>query len=116
MQIEIEPNKNCEGSEQFFFSELGPSCPIRGIRVMDRAQEAECDVVGVEKEGVFVEAFATKVADSGAGFAFLITGGAWGIRLRPATHGHEVWDLSNWHQWGEPFKLYGEEDIFYVSS
>ena len=115
MNIEIETNPNCESCDQFVFRELEPSRQIKGIRVMDRGKESSCDVTGVEKGGRFTDAFAVKVADSGAGFAYVIHGGAWGIRLRPEAYAAEPWDLANKHQWGEPFKLYGErEDIFYA--
>ena len=114
MNIEIEENPNCGSCDQFVFRELEPPRRIKGIRVMDHGKETSCDVTGVEKDGRFVDAFAVKVADSGAGFAFVIHGGAWGIRLRPEAYSKETWDLSNAHQRGEPFKLYGEEeDILY---
>lgn len=110
MQIEIEPNPNCEGSEQFVFNALGPVRPVSAIRVGEGDKESLCDIIGVEKGGAFTQAFAVKIADSGAGYAYAISGGAWGIRLRPAVYREELWDLSNRHQWGEPFKIYGSED------
>lgn len=114
IQIEVEANPNCEGIDQFVRNELGPSLPIAGIRAEVRGQEAICDVVGVEEGGKWVKAHVQKVADSSDGFAFLIQGGAWGIRIRPQAFQHENWDLQNKNQWGEPFKLYGsEEDIIY---
>ena len=114
MNIEIEDNPNCRASDQFVFNELEAPAPIKGIRVMDRGKESWCDVIGVGKAAKFTDACAVKVTDSGAGFAYLIYGGAWGIRLRPAAYAGESWELSNTHQWGEPFKLYGEkEDILY---
>ena len=115
MRIEIAENPNCRGGDEFEFSALGPSRTIQGIRVLERGQQSICDVVGVDGNGRFIEAQATKVADSGAGYAFLIQGGAWGIRLRPQVHAGEPWALDNAHQWGESFKLYGEEeDILYA--
>ncbi len=116
MQIEVEDNPNCRGSEQFVFRELEPPRLIRGIKITERGKEISCEVTGVESESKFVPARVVKIADSGAGFAYLIYGGAWGIRIRPETHGGEAWDLSNKHQWGEPFKIYGsEEDLIYVA-
>jgi len=114
LNIEIEDNPNCGPSDQFVFNELEAPAPVKGIRVADRGKESWCDIVGVESPGRFTGVFAVKVTDSGAGFAYLIYGGGWGIRLRPAAHAGEPWDLSNPRQWGEPFKLYGEkEDILY---
>jgi len=115
MQIEVKANPNCGESEQFVFRELEPARPVWGLRVESGGQETSCDVMGVEKEGRFVGAMAAKIADSGAGYAYLIYGAEWGIRLRPREFAHEPWDLKNSHQWGEPFKIYGDtHDILYV--
>jgi hypothetical protein len=116
MHIEVEDNSNCRGCEEFVFHELEPPKRIQGIKVTERGKEILCDVTGVESESKFVPARVVKIADSGAGFAYLICGGAWGIRIRPETYAGETWDLSNKHQWGEPFKIYGnEEDLIYVA-
>ena len=114
MYIEVEANPNCAESQQFVFQELGPPRGIKGIKILERGKEVYCDVVGVEADGRFADAFSTKIADSGAGFAYIIRGGAWGIRIRPGAFSDEAWDLLNKRQWGEPFKIYGdEEDIVY---
>ena len=114
MEIETHDNPNCAGTDQFVFNELGISRPIRGIRIEERGVETICDVTGVEEGGGFFRAQAVKIADSGAGFAYLIYGGRWGIRLRPKKFSGEPWDFSNKQQWGEPFKIYGsEDDILY---
>ena len=115
MQIEVADNPNCRGSEQFMFRELGTPRPVRGIRVNEGGSETDCDVVGVDAHGRFVQASAVKIADSGNGTAYLIRGGDWGLRLRLAVHAAEAWDLAGKHQWGEPFKIYGEaKDILYA--
>ncbi len=117
MQIEVQDNLNSGASEQFVFSELGPVRLVEAIRVLERGVETRCDVTGVEAEGKFVPAQAVKIADSGAGYAYLIFGGSWGIRLRPERFKKENWELSNPNQWGEPFKIYGEEeDIIYAEN
>ena len=115
MHISVNANSNCQGSEEFVFNELGPSRKIKGIRISERGQDIDCEVVGVDAQGRFVDAFAVKVADSGAGFAYMIYGSDWGIRIRPSLFLKEAWNLSDIHQWGEPFKIYGsEEDIIYA--
>ena len=112
MQVEIEPNPNCVESELQVYNEMESPRPIRQIRVDHQGQEIWCDVVGVDGGGQFVQAYTQKINDSGGGLAYIIYGGAWGIRLRPQADTEESWDLSNPHQWGEPFKIYGsEEDI-----
>ncbi len=113
VQVEVESNPNCSASDQFFFTELEKAEAIQGIRVTQQNEEVECDVVGVEPPGRFVKAHAVKVADSGSGFAFLIYGGGWGIRVRPRPFSAEPWDFLNKHQWGEAFKIYAKEDILY---
>ena len=115
MQIEVEDSFNCAGSDQFVFRELGQARPVAAIRTGEGKNETLCDVTAVEKDGKFNRAFAVKIADSGAGFAYLIYGGAWGIRLKPQSGKTEAWDFSNKSQWGEPFKIYGsEDDIVYA--
>ena len=114
MHIEITSNPNCTESPEFVFKELGVSETIRGILVGEEGKETECDVIGVEAGGRWISATAVKVADSSDGIAYMICGGDWGIRLRPAKFRHEPWDLGNHHQWGEPYKIYGKkEDILY---
>lgn len=115
MQIEVADNPNCRGSEQFVFRELGAPRPIRAIRVEDGGRTLLCEVTGVEETGKFTAAHAVKIADSGAGYAYLIFGGVWGIRLKKQGSAGEAWDLLSRLQWGEPFKIYGEEeDIVYA--
>lgn len=95
------------------FNELSEVRPVEGLLVADRGQEVPHDVVGVSATGEFIEARCVKIADSGAGYAYLIYGGAWGIRLRK-TSPNEPWDFKNTRQWGEAFKIYGsEEDIIF---
>ena len=114
MQIEVEDNPNCHGSEQFVFNELGKERNVTAIRVEKDGREALCDVTAVDRGGVWVKARCVKVADSSDGHAFLIHGGSWGIRLKPQVSGNGAWDLKAADQWGEPFKVYGsEDDIIY---
>ena len=114
MHIEIEANPNCLESQEFVFKELGTPEPVRAILTGDEGKETECEVKGVDAGGRWMPAMAVKIADSSDGIAYMIYGGAWGIRLRPVKFGHEPWDLSSKNQWGEPFKIYGKkEDILY---
>lgn len=117
MRVEIPENPNCPPSDEMVFQALGESRPVRGILVGPEGREEPCDVIGVEPGGGWVRATARKIADSGAGYAYLITGGLWGIRLRPSAQGSEPWDLGNPRQWGEPYKIYGNaEDILYADA
>ncbi len=114
MHIAVDANPNSQGSEEFVFNELEPAKKIKGIRISENTRDVDCEVVGVDAKGRFVDAFAAKITDSGAGFAYIIYGSDWGIRIRPALFSNEPWSLSDPRQWGEPFKIYGsEEDIIY---
>ena len=114
MRIQVEENPNCGGTEQFEYRELGPIRLIKAIRASEQGTEALVEVVGVGEGPAWEGARCVKIADSGAGFAFFIFGGAWGLRLKPVWH-KASWDLSDPKQWGEPFKIYGsEDDIVYV--
>ena len=114
MQLEIEDNANTRGSDQFVFVEIGIPRELRAIRVEDRGVEVLYEVASVGADGRFGTAHAVKITDSGEGFAYLIYGFEWGIRLRLEATA-EPWDFTNPRQWGEPFKIYGnEEDLVYV--
>jgi hypothetical protein len=109
MQMAIQDNPNCGGTEQFVYRELGKPRPIKGIKAEERGQEVLLDVTGVAHGDAWVPAQAVKIADSGNGFAFLIFGGEWGIRLKPNWH-KAGWDFKDPRQWGEPYKIYGDEN------
>lgn len=114
MRIEVEDSENCGGTEQFVYRELGPVRSVKAILAEDHGKEVALEVTGVSRGGGWTSARCVKIADSGAGFAFLIFGGEWGIRLKPEWHKAD-WDLADPRQWGEPFKIYGEEkDIVYA--
>ena len=114
MEIEIESNPNCEGTDFQIFLELTPWRTVNRMRLARGGKEIVCLVGGVEPSGKIVEAKVCQVADSGGGAVFLVYGGKWGLRFKPEDYGHEPWDLANPHQWGEPYKYYGsEEDIIY---
>jgi hypothetical protein len=113
MLVEIEDNPNTRGCDQFVYAEIGAPKRLKAILAEDRGVETLYDVSGVGADGAFGPAFAVKITDSSDGFAFLIYGAEWGIRLR-AGAAAEPWDLENPRQWGEPFKIYGSEaDLVY---
>jgi len=52
-----------------------------------------------------------RIEDSSQGEAFLIYGGDWGVRLRPADN-DGAWAHENGSQWGEPYLVLADaEDI-----
>ena len=56
----------------------------------------------MDESGNFIPAAAIQVEDSGAGVAWLIHGGIWGLRLQPL-ESNEPWSVSDSKQWGVPF-------------
>ncbi len=137
MYLEVEANPNCAGREGMRYRELGPPSPIIRVRIFDRRDEGEwCLVTAVHGEGpaLWGPALVRRVEDSGVGVAYLVFGGAWGIRLCPVERARSSsvtdescppssvtdercfpssvtdkccppWSLDDPDQWGEPYLL-----------
>lgn len=107
MYFEVDDNPNYQGSVSMRFKELGPARPIKQIRLSDRKSDGElCWVTGWcddPKEPV-CPAYLQPVEESGLGLAYLVYGGNWGVRFKPANL-NEDWDLESPDQWGEAFLL-----------
>ncbi len=115
VRVAVEDNPNCAGCGEIVFTPTGPVRRITGIIAAGPRGDEEHDVVGVDAGGKWIDAHAQKVADSGDGHAYLIFGGAWGIRIRPRSLRGEPWNLGNSRQTGESHKLYGtENEILYA--
>jgi hypothetical protein len=57
---------------------------------------------------------AQPVEDSGAGVVYLVSGGNWGIRLKPLGI-EEDWSLESARQWGEAYLLLADRrDVRFV--
>ncbi len=112
MYLIVEDNPNCRQDERVF-SESGPQKGVAQMNLeMPSGQRSWCDVIGVEEGGTFIPAKAVQVEDSGAGNAWLIFGGMWGLRFKkPGIK--EEWSLTSPNQWGVPFKVFdiSAEDI-----
>ena len=103
--IEVEANPNCAGREGMRYRELGPPLPVVRVRIFDRRDEGEwCLVTAVQGDGpaLWGPALARRVEDSGVGVAYLVFGGAWGIRLCPVDRAR-AWSFDDPDQWGEPY-------------
>lgn len=105
--IEIEENENCSGVPERVYEALGE--PVRVSRVkayQPRGPYDWCRVTGwsSEGDGEPVEAYCVKVRDSGAGTAYMVYGGDWGVRLM-AGGADERRSLDSQAQWGEPYIL-----------
>jgi len=107
MYVEVESNSNCGNSVFLRFRELDLARPVGQVRVYDRVSTGEwCWVTGWQDDvsAPRCPAVAQPVEDSGAGVVYLVSGGNWGIRLKPLEP-NEVWSLENPRQWGEAYLL-----------
>ena len=107
MYVEVDSSPNWEGSVFIRFREQGPARRVTHVRTYDRISTGEwCTITGLNGEcpDGLCEAFAQAVEDSGAGTVYLVCGGNWGLRLKPAAHG-DPWNLDDASQWGEPYLL-----------
>jgi hypothetical protein len=115
MYLLIEENPNCSGEERQL-SHAGPTKTVAHVRLSGPAvSPAWWSVTGVDEGGTFSPAQAVQIEDSGAGNAWLIFGGLWGLRFRPENSG-SPWSLDDKSQWGEAFKVLdiSGEDIRFV--
>lgn len=94
MYLRIDENPNCEPVERVFQERSEPRIVIGVLRMRD-GQERWCSITGLDENGKTIPAQARKIDDSGEGTCYMVTGGAWGLRLR---------DPSG-VEWGEAFLL-----------
>ncbi len=117
MIVEVESNENCEASFFARFKEAGPARPVLQVRLYERNPSGEwCWITGWSDNPATpaCQAYVQPVEDSGAGLAYLVYGGLYGVRLKPAGV-EEPWSLTSSNQWGEPYlSLSGERDIRYA--
>jgi hypothetical protein len=115
--IEVEDNPNCPGRDPMRYRELGPPEVVTRLRLFDRRDEGEwCLVTGVRNNAAdpWEPARVRKVEDSGVGVAYLVYGGAWGIRLCPVER-TQPWNFADRDQWGEAFLLLTDPHDLVVS-
>jgi hypothetical protein len=105
MFVEVESNPNCEQSVFARFKEAGPAKRVTQVRSYEQNAQGEwCWVTGWtdDPEHPLCPASAQLVEDSGAGLAYLVFGGIWGIRMKPVALTEE-WSVRSPKQWGEPY-------------
>jgi len=111
MYVEVDSNPNCDNSVFIRFRELGEARPVAQVRVYDRVSTGEwCQVTGWQEDpsAPLCPTLARPVEDSGAGVVYLVTGGNWGIRLKPCDL-DEDWSLESSRQWGEAYLLLADQ-------
>jgi hypothetical protein len=95
--IEVDEHEAIPEGCLMRFSGLGPPRPITRIRTtLNDGAEVLCLVEGRNAEDQPVPAWTAPVDDSSAGQAWLVGGGAHGLRLRPEPGGET---------WAEPYLL-----------
>lgn len=116
MIVEVESNDNCESSVFARFKEAGPPRPVVQVRLYDRNPAGEWYWVTGWSDAPEIPAcpaYGQIVEDSGAGTAYLVYGGIYGLRFKPIDV-DEAWNLQSPHQWGEAYlSLSSERDLRY---
>ena len=117
MIVEVESNENCEGSFFARFKEAGPPRPVLQVRLYDRNSAGEWYWVtgwSDNETAPSCPAYAQLIEDSGAGLAYLVFGGIYGLRFKPITI-EEPWNFGSPHQWGEThLSLSSDHDLRYA--
>lgn len=112
--VDVESNDNTPMMAQQVYKNLGMPFRVGQVRVYEGDPEGKLhDVTGWSSAGGGspVPAYAVRVEDSSEGAAFLVYGGDWGLRLRPAGSG-DAWSLESSDQFGEThLVLASEEDL-----
>ncbi len=103
MYVLIEENPNSSPEERVFAAH-GEVKTVRCVQIRppNKSDVQWCDVTAVENDGSFGAAHVVRVDDSADGTAWLVHGGAWGLRLR-LKDSADTWSLDNNNQWGLPF-------------
>ena len=109
--IEVEENDNCEYMSMQLYETRADPAPIARVRLFEPGRpDGVYEETGwcSEGGGTPCPAMYVPVSDSGQAIAHLISGGDWGIRMRPEGSPAD-WDLSNEDQWGEPYLVLTDE-------
>jgi hypothetical protein len=117
ISLEVEDNDNCPGLPLMTYQTLGQPTRAAQVRVAGpRGPEELHWVTGwQEDDGSPCPAHYVPVSDSGAGMAYLLYGGDWGIRMKPVSLDEE-WSKESSNQWGAPWLLLSEESDIVADS
>ena len=112
--VDVDSNPNSPMSANQVFRNMTAPFRVGHVRIYEGQPEGRlCAVTGWSStgDGTPVDAYAVQIEDSSEGRAFLIYGGDWGIRLRPADD-DAPWSPEDASQWGEPYLVLADaEDI-----
>lgn len=101
--VDVESNANTSMMAQQVYKNLGLPFRVAQVRLFEGAPDGELfEITGWSSadSGAPVAAHAVHIEDSSAGAAYLVYGGDWGLRLRPAASG-SAWSLDAADQFGE---------------
>jgi len=102
--LQIPENPNCESMDAQVFQCRSAARVVTHILCESPGGLKWCAVTGLDEGGAPCSATACLVEDSGDGTCYLVTGGEWGLRLKPAGS-TEGWDLNDGTQWGVQYFL-----------
>jgi hypothetical protein len=112
--IDVESNDNSPMLAQQVYKNLGLPFRVTQVRIYEGEPGGNLhDVTGWSSAdgGSPIPAYAVHVEDSSAGAAFLVYGGDWGLRLRPAGTS-DTWSIEDADQFGEThLVLSSDEDL-----
>jgi hypothetical protein len=110
--VDVESNDNTPMMAQQVYKNIGTPFPISHVRIYEGEPEGQlCAICGwrSSSDGPVTRAYAVQIEDSSEGRAFLVYGGDWGVRLRPA--GSDApWSVDDPEQWGETHLVLASED------
>jgi len=112
--VEVEANANTPMSASQVYKNLGDPFPVTAVRIYEGEPEATRYAVTAWSSaggGSAAPAYAVQVEDSSEGSAYVVYGGDWGVRLRPAGS-DAAWSIDDNAQFGETHLVLADrEDI-----
>jgi hypothetical protein len=112
--IEVEPNDNTPMMAQQVYKNIDLPFPVSHVRIYEGEPEGTLFTItgwASTEGGTAVPAYAVQIEDSSEGVAFLVYGGDWGVRMRPADSAAN-WSIDDPEQVGEThLVLANEEDL-----
>ncbi len=110
--VEVEANDNTPMMAQQVYKNAGVPFPVSHVRIYEGEPGGQlCAITGwMSKDGGSpTTAYAVQIDDSSEGSAYLVYGGDYGVRLRPADS-DEAWDIGSREQWGETHLVLSSAD------
>jgi hypothetical protein len=101
--VEVESNDNTPMMAQQVYKNLGLPFRVAQVRIFEGDPEGRLFTItgwSSADGGSPVPAYAVQIEDSSAGAAYLVYGGDYGVRLRPADS-DQPWSLADPDQLGE---------------